>query len=146
MTVIAWLLFAILLLIALLHAYWGAGGTWPGRDAASCARTVTGFRGRHEMPSPAACFAVAACLLVAAIWPLALTGHIRVPLASILLALGATALGLVFLGRGLAGFTAFWRRLTPEEPFASLDRRLYSPLCILLGAGFIFLSIRGYRS
>jgi hypothetical protein len=50
-------------------------------------------------------------------------------------------IGLVFLGRGIAGFTPWWRRLTPEQPFARLDQSLYSPLCLLIGLGFIVLSI-----
>ena len=31
--------------------------------------------------------------------------------------------------------------LAPEQPFARLDLRLYSPLCLLVGAGFIVLAV-----
>ncbi len=48
---------------------------------------------------------------------------------------------LVFLGRGVAGFTPAWRRHTPEQPFATLDIRYYSPLCLAIGLGFAALAI-----
>ncbi|TIX64206.1 MAG: DUF3995 domain-containing protein, partial [Mesorhizobium sp.] len=57
--------------------------------------------------------------------------------------LAATALliALVFLARGIAGFTPWWRRLAPEQPFARLDVNYYSPLCLVVGLGFAFLAI-----
>ena len=30
---------------------------------------------------------------------------------------------------------------SPEEPFATLDRRNYSPLCLFIGAGFFILVV-----
>jgi hypothetical protein len=135
---------AILLLLAALHAYWGIGGFWPGTDAVSCARTVGGFTGARSMPGPAACFGVAGALGAAALVALAASGALPVPapLAGIV-ALGAA---LVFLGRGIAGFTPAWRRLTPEQPFAWLDVRYYSPLCLAIGAGLFILAINGFSS
>ena len=53
-----------------------------------------------------------------------------------------SAVALVFLGRGIAGFTPAWRRLTPEQPFATLDVRYYSPLCLAIGTGFAALAIK----
>ena len=52
----------VLAAIAALHAYWGFGGIWPGRDAADCARRIAGFRDIRAMPGPAASFAVAGLL------------------------------------------------------------------------------------
>jgi hypothetical protein len=144
MIVLACALSAILLLVTALHVYWGIGGVWPGRDAASCARAVVGFRGVDEMPSPFAAFAVAACLALATLWPMALQGIFATPFAPDGLAATAVMIGLVFLGRGILGFTPWWRRLAPEQPFARLDTRLYSPLCLLVGAGFVILGIGGF--
>jgi hypothetical protein len=62
------------------------------------------------------------------------------------LAGAAFFIALVFLGRGIAGFTSAWRRLTPEMPFARLDVRYYSPLCLVLGAGFIVLALEGFSA
>ena len=67
-------------------------------------------------------------------------GPLRTP-ASPLPALAGLAVAFVFLARGIAGFTPAWRRLTPEQPFASLDVRYYSPLCLAIGSGFAALAI-----
>jgi hypothetical protein len=141
MIALAIILTIVLASIAALHAYWGFGGVWPGADAADCARRTGGFRGARAMPGPAACFAVAAALAIAALIPIFVAGQfgILAPLAGI-------AVALVFLGRGVAGFTPAWRRLTPEEPFATLDVRYYSPLCLAIGAGFVALVFREFLS
>jgi hypothetical protein len=43
------------------------------------------------------------------------------------------------MARGLATYTAPWRRGHPLEPFATRDRWVYGPLSIALGAGFLLL-------
>jgi len=140
MTMLAFGLAAVLFPITVIHVYWGLGGIWPGRDAASCAKAVVGFAGVREMPSPLASFAVAACLVLATLWPLALVGVFATPFSHSGLAAAAFLPALVFLGRGVAGFTPAWRRLAPEQPFARLDVRYYSPLCLALGVGFAILA------
>jgi len=141
MIVLAFALSAALLLVTAAHVYWGIGGIWPGTDRASCARAVVGFRDVDAMPSALACFSVAACLGLATLWPLALEGVVATPFDHAGLAATAVLIGLVFLGRGVLGFTPWWRRLAPEQPFARLDRRYYSPLSLLVGAGFIVLAL-----
>lgn len=138
------ILAAILLLLAALHAYWGVGGFWPGTDAISCARTVGGFSGARAMPGVAACFGVAGALGAAALVALAASGAL--PIAPMLSGIAALGAALVFLGRGIAGFTPAWRKLTPEQPFARLDIRYYSPLCLAIGAGFVILAFNGFSS
>ncbi len=134
----------VLALIAALHAYWGLGGVWPGTDGRSCARAIAGFRGIEEMPSTAASFAVWAALIAAALVVLALGGVFASPVERQALAGAALFIALVFLGRGIAGFTPAWRRLTPEQPFARLDVRLYSPLCVCLGTGIAVLALDNF--
>ena len=146
MTALALILSFVLLLITALHVYWGIGGIWPGKDQASCARAVVGFRGVDEMPSTGASFAVAACLALATLWPLALEGVFASPFPREGLASTALLIGLVFIGRGVAGFTPWWRRLAPEQPFARLDRLYYSPLCLLIGLGFAVLAISEFSA
>jgi hypothetical protein len=141
MIVLAFALSLMLLLITTLHVYWGIGGIWPGTDTASCARAVGGFRGIDAMPGPAACFAVAACLGLATLWPMALMGVFATPFQTQGLAASAFVIGLVFLGRGIAGYTPAWRRLTPEQPFAANDVRYFSPLSLLIGLGFMVLAV-----
>jgi hypothetical protein len=146
MIALALVLAVALVAIATLHVYWGIGGIWPGTDGASCARAVVGFKGIHEMPSPAASFAVAAMIITAALVALALSGVIASPFDRLPLAGAALFIALVFLGRGVAGFTPAWRRLACEMPFARLDVRYYSPLCLVLGAGFAVLAIEGFAA
>ncbi|KQZ15379.1 hypothetical protein ASD44_15905 [Mesorhizobium sp. Root554] len=146
MIVLAFALSGILLLITAAHVYWGIGGTLPGKDQMTCAHAVVGFRGVDEMPPPVSCFAVAACLGLATLWPLALEGVFASPFPKAGLAATALLIALVFLGRGIAGFIPAWRRLTPEQPFARFDVRYYSPLCLLLGAGFAVLALSEFTA
>jgi len=141
MIALAIILTVVLAAIAALHAYWGFGGVWPGSDAADCARRTGGFRGARSMPGPAACFAVAAALAIAALIPIFLTRQL-----GMLALLAGVGVALVFLGRGVAGFTPAWRRLTPEQPFATLDVRYYSPVCLAIGAGFVALILGEFLS
>lgn len=136
----------LLAALAVLHVYWAGGGVWPGSDQKSCARSVAGFRGIERMPTAPACIAVAAALAVAAAIAIGLAGLMSLPVAPWLLALAGFGATVVFLGCGIAGFTPAWRRLTPEMPFARNDPRYFSPLCLLIGAGFAFLCLQGLVS
>lgn len=147
MTLLASIVALVLAAIAALHAYWGFGGLWPGSDPADLARRVAGFRdGGGSTPSQVACFLVAAALGFCAIVALTLGGVIASPFPFFILGPAALAITLVFLGRGVAGYTLAWRRLTPVQPFARLDRLIYSPLCLLIGAAFFTLGIRGFSA
>jgi hypothetical protein len=134
---------SVLLVLSAVHAYWTVGGVWPGTDAPSCARTVGGFPDSRSMPGPGPCFAVAAALFFSAIVALMLGGVIANPFPLFILGPAGLAVTLVFLGRGVAGYAPAWRRLTPVQPFARLDRLYYSPLCLIIGAGFFTLGIGG---
>lgn len=134
---IASLVFIPLLAIAMVHFMWAFGSAWPAQDRKSLAHTVVGFKDIQHMPPRPLTALVAIMIFAAGIWALAMTD----PNPSWLLTLVGAALSLVFLGRGIAGFTQKWRDLTPEEPFATFDRKLYSPLCIGLGLGFAFLAV-----
>jgi hypothetical protein len=146
MILLALLMAALLILIAALHVYWGIGGIWPGTDEKSCARAVVGFAGVEAMPSAAAAFAVAAMIVVSALVALALADVFASPFGRIQLAGAGGFIALVFLGRGVAGFTPIWRRLAPEVPFARLDMRYYSPLCLVLGTGIAVLALEGFAA
>jgi len=114
-----------------------------GRDDASCARAVAGFRGISTMPSPALCFAVAATLVAAALWVLLVSGRIASGVPHILLTAAGSILALVFLARGAAAYLPAWRRLTPEQPFARLDQAVYGPLCLVIGALAAIVTLSG---
>src|SRR5690606_4992817 len=110
-TAIVSLMFLALLTVSMAHLAWSFGLTWPLRDEKLLAQTVVGT---------------------------ALGDHDR---GGIGLTLAGLAFALVFLGRGIVGYTGWWAARTPEPNFRFNDRRVYSPLCLLLGAGFAALSI-----
>ncbi len=133
---LASLVFIPLLAIAIVHLAWAFGATYPAKTEKSLAQTVTGFKGVEKMPPRLASLAVAIFTFAAGIWGLALTDASP----SIILTAGGIVLTLIFLARGIIGFTPRWRELTPEEPFATFDKKLYSPLCLGLGIGFLTLT------
>ena len=45
----------------------------------------------------------------------------------------------VFVARGVAGYTPTWRMHFRDEPFATRNRRYYSPYCLLMGVGYLAL-------
>lgn len=126
--------------IALLHAGWALGRSWPMGNDKDLSQAVVGDPGRTKMPQKWQSALVAVALTGAAIWPFIMRGDIVVPyLPDTLIPLGAYALTFIFLGRGFVGLTPWFKRLLPGEPFVRYNRAYYSPLCLLLGVGFLFL-------
>lgn len=120
--------------IAVIHAMWGMGSHWPEKSEEALALSVVGD-GRRRMPPPWQCFAVALVLAAMALWPWYVLGRI----GDNLVLAGTYAIAGVFMARGIAGFSARWRAQFTTEPFATRNRRYYSPYCLLLGVGYIAL-------
>lgn len=135
---IAAFMFVALLSVSVAHLLWSLGQTWPIRSEKLLAQTVVGFRDIERMPPRLASLAVSLATLAAGIIALALADHDGGGPALTLLGLPLAA---VFLARGAIGYTAWWADKTPEPNFRLNDRRVYSPLCLLLGAGFLALVI-----
>ncbi|MEQ1649730.1 MAG: DUF3995 domain-containing protein [Hyphomicrobiaceae bacterium] len=143
MTALGLVLAAVVLVIALIHAYWAMGGVWPASSPQSLARAVVGERGITKMPLPAASFAVAAILAGISYLAVILAGVAPSPVSPSLTRMVASAVAFVFLARGIASYTSVMCRFFPEEPFATLDRRYYAPLCLMLGIAFVVLLLKG---
>lgn len=133
---IAALMFVLLLAVSLAHLLWSLGQTWPIRDEKLLAQTVTGFEGVERMPPKLASFAVFLVTLAAGIIALSLADHDS---GGVLLTLLGVPLAAVFLVRGIVGYTDWWAKRTPHPSFRFNDQRVYSPLCLALGAGFVVL-------
>ena len=128
------LLTALLAGIAVLHAWWGLGGSFPAADRESLALLVIGQR---QVPPPLACFVVALAVAGMALLPAIHLGWIGTPpLLRRLAALGCWGAAAIFAVRGIAGYLPAFERLFPLEPFASMNRVAYSPLCFLIAALF----------
>ena len=100
------------------------------------AQTVVGTPGIARMPNRLLTFIISLLLLAAGIIALSLADHAS---GGIGLTVAGAMLALAFLARGVLGYTAGWRARHPVEPFATLDRKNYSPLCLWIGAGFLIL-------
>ena len=130
------LTFVPLLMVALAHFFWALGSTWPIKNETLLAQTVVGTPGVTRMPNRFVTFIVSLLVLAAGIVALALADHTS---GGITLTLLGVLLAIVFIARGILGYTPGWRARFPTEPFATLDRKNYSPLCLWIGAGYIIL-------
>lgn len=137
-SIIGVLIFLPLLTAGIAHLLWSLGIRWPISDKALLARTVVGTPGEPAMPNKLLTFIVALFILGAATAGLAVADHSS---GGWWLTLIGAALALVFLTRGVLGFTAQWRTRFPTEPFATYDRKLYSPVILAIGIGFLILVI-----
>jgi hypothetical protein len=139
MTMLAILMFIGLAGIAALHVAWGFGARWPVSDEEDLAALVVGATGQNWMPTRLECVLAALAILAAGLVALLTANVLRLPLPSALVsAMGAGAM-LVFLLRGAAAYTSTWRRRFSQEPFATMDRMWYAPLCLLYATGFALL-------
>ena len=132
--VLAALLFVGVGSIAVVHALWGLGSTWPDSNQETLARGVVGD-GRKRMPPPWQCFAVAALLALVAVWPWYVLGRSSEPAVLT----GTFAIAGAFVARGWAGYSPRWRSHFYDEPFARRDKRYYSPYSLLLGVSYLAL-------
>ena len=145
MSLIAFAIFLLLTAIAGIHVAWGTGVRWPRKTEAELATTVIGHR-RDTMPPPLQCYLAALAIFIPGVIALMLAGLVQTPLPPWLVTLAGAGAALVFAGRGIAGYVPAWRARHPREPFASLDRHYYSPLCLLLAAGLVVLLTNGMRN
>lgn len=132
---VAGLIFVPLLAMAAAHLLWSLGLSWPIRDRELLAKAVIGTPAATRVPRLRA--------MLVAIVSFA-TGLLALALADdaaggwILSALAVPAAGL-FLARGGLAFTRPWQHAHPEPAFASSDRRVYGPVCLVIGCGLVVL-------
>ena len=136
--IIASLVCVALLTVSLAHFLWAFGRRWPIRDRALLARTVIGRPGVDTMPAWYVSLLIAVFTLACAVFALALADHDS---GGTTMSLIALVPGVLFLARGIAGYLPAWRQTHPEEPFHTNDLRVYSPLCLIVGIGFIVLAL-----
>ena len=121
---------AILGSLAVLHLLWGRGSSFPFSEPDDLADAVVG---RSTVPPPAACFAVAGALTIAAAL---VVDQPRLP--DSIQRVGVTGVAAVLAARAALGFTGRTDLASPGSTsvrFRRLDRRVYSPLCLALAAG-----------
>lgn len=141
MTTLAVMVFLTLTAIAVLHVVWSFGVYWPAGNERDLTSLVVGQNGRARMPGPAECLLAAAAIFAAAVVALALNRLVSVPGPSGLVILIGALVTAVFAVRGVAAYVPAWRVRFSEEPFATMDRNWYGPLCLLLAIAFLFILI-----
>lgn len=133
---VASLTFVPLLMVAVAHLMWALGKTWPIRNETLLAQTVVGRPGITKMPNRGLSLIVSLLILSIGLVALSLADKVSG-------GIGLTRIGalfaLIFIARGVAAYTPAWRSRFPTEPFATLDRRNYAPLCFWIGVGFVTL-------
>lgn len=137
--ILAVILATVLNLIAALHFYWALGGRW-GSDAVIPIKEGNPASGQPDgqptfSPGPFATAAVAILLFLAALVPLGTVGLVALPVSSVLIRFGVWALAVILLLRAVGDFryVGLLKRVHGTR-FASLDTRLYTPLCLMLSA------------
>lgn len=121
---------ATLLALAALHAAWGLGSSFPFHERVELADAVIG---RRSVPSSRACFVVASMLTAGSALVLNL-----VPMPKRMRTVALATMAAVLMIRSAAGFSSNTSRLSKgsdSQRFQRLDRRLYSPLFLLLALG-----------
>jgi hypothetical protein len=129
----------LLLALAAVHVYWGAGGAWPARDRVELVELVVGKPRGEPFPSASACALVALLLVATA----ALVSGVRWarPGGGVedMLRIGVWGSALVLTLRGAGGLA--WGLGKPHLRalrFFRYNLFVYSPLALTLG-----LSIAG---
>lgn len=133
----------VLLLLAVVHAYWAAAGQ-RGASAAVPTRPDGPVAGAPIFrPGRLATLAVAVALGLAAILVLGRAGLLPGVGPVWAYRYGAWAIGTVFLLRTVGDFryVGMFKRVRATR-FAVLDTRLYTPLCAVLAAAMLYLATR----
>ncbi|MBY9067392.1 DUF3995 domain-containing protein [Hyphomonas sp. WL0036] len=127
--------------LGLLHLIWAAGLSFPFPNEQSLARSVVGRRGITRLPSHAS-VALLGVLLLGGGAAAVIMGHFEdafPPLKYLLVPVGLFLSGVFFI-RAVVGVLPAFERAAPEQPYLTLNRRLYSPLCFLIGLAFLALT------
>ena len=133
--IIAWSLFTVLAAISALHAVWATGRTWPVADKSQFVKTFVGIEGAEKFPGPVLTGVVVLLIAVAALLTLWAAELLQLPLPSSLKPIVLWALFAVFFLRGISTYAL--PNLPRAQPFKSLDRRYYAPLCLLIAAAYL---------
>jgi hypothetical protein len=139
MSVLALLTAIVLLLVGALHVVW-MFSPWPLRTREEFARRVVDVP-VEKLPTPPLTAVVALLLGVAGYLVIARAGLVAVVGPGWLPAVGTGGVAAVLALRGAGGLVMSTRRSTE---FARLDRRYYSPLCLVLAVSCTAVAVLGH--
>ncbi|MES2820827.1 MAG: DUF3995 domain-containing protein [Pseudomonadota bacterium] len=136
----AGVLIAVFLALAALHLYWALGGRALKLGA------VPQVAGRPAfVPSPVMTLAVALALSICALLVAGTVGWLPIPIPQGFFCALLVALALVFLARAIGDFrlVGFFKKVH-DSPFAYLDTRVFSPLCLAIALGLLLVAVARY--
>ena len=135
---IAQLVIVTISIVGLIHVYWALGGRVVG---AAAVPEIDGHRAFS--PSKWATFAVAVALFAAAALVAVAARLLANPFPPAYVRIITMLLGTLFIARSIGDFrlVGFFKRTTPSR-FARLDTAVYSPLCLALGLGVLFVALQ----
>lgn len=142
MMVAAFFAAGILFVVAIVHAGWAFGMNWPAKDEQTLIKTVIGHPDIKKMPNRYLTLVVALAITLAGLCALVGAEVIMPPLPNWMIDSALVILALIFAARGASSYVTDGPLGQRVEPFATLDRRYFAPLCLLLSAcyGIIFFS------
>lgn len=122
---------------AAFHFYWAFGGRMGWRVAVPQKRDGTPL----FVPRAAATFTVGIVMTAMIAFLSAVVLKIEVPVSHGLMRAGTCLLGIVFLARGLSWHPyAGLFKSVKDTDFGRKDTLFYSPGCVAVGLGFLFLA------
>jgi Protein of unknown function (DUF3995) len=129
---------AILLIISLLHFYWGFGGRW------GIAQSLpTNEQGETVLkPDAMACFVVALGLLGMSVYVFGFSKMINLPLPNLVTKYGIWVIAFIFTARAIGDFkyVGFNKKIKTTS-FAKMDTQYYTPLCLYLGLTSVLIAL-----
>ncbi len=137
--IFAWINFAILMAIALVHVFWALGGKW---GASAAIPEVWGEK--LFKPSTFSTLIVAFAVGMMAVFHLYKVGYFDFGLSGWLSKYGLWIISIIFLVRAIGDtkYVGFFKAVQ-DTHFAKLDTRFYSPLCIVISLNAFFTAIIG---
>jgi Protein of unknown function (DUF3995) len=129
---------AILLIISLLHFYWGFGGRWGMAQS-----LPTNEQGETVLkPDAVACFVVAIGLMCMSVYVFGFSKMINLPLPNLVTKYSIWVIAFIFLARAIGDFKyAGFNKKIKTTRFAELDTRYYAPLCLYLGLTSVLIAL-----
>jgi hypothetical protein len=133
---------AILLIISLLHFYWGFGGRWGMAQS-----LPTNEQGETVLkPDAMACFVVALGLMGMSVYVFGFSKIINLPLPNLVSKYGIWVIAFIFSARAIGDFKyAGFSKTIKTTRFAELDTRYYAPLCLYLGVSSILMDLLKWK-
>jgi hypothetical protein len=136
-TIVAFTVACVLLILSMLHVYWGVEGV----EAPS--PVIPEIDGKPAfIPAARDCYAVAAALALAAILVTTRGGLLRSPFPEMWTQIGTISVAVVLALRAIGDFhmMGFFKRVR-GTPFAEWDTHLFSPLSLVLGLATLWVAL-----